>query len=48
MVVAGASLLLGIQDVTLGMCGAPDREAVSTEGRKENKKREEKEALRCA
>lgn len=30
------------------MCGAPDREAESTEERKENKKREETEALRCA
>lgn len=41
-------MLFGIQDVTQSMCGAPDREAESTEERKENKKREETEALRCA
>lgn len=41
-------LLFAIQDVTQSMCGGPDREAESTEKRKENKEREETEALRCA
>ena len=41
-------LLFAIQDVTESMCGAADRAAESTQKRKENKEREETEALRCA
>lgn len=37
-----------LQDVTPSMCGGFDREAEADEKRKENKDREEREALRCA
>lgn len=37
-----------LQDVTQSMCEGPDRESEADEKRKENKEREEREALRCA
>lgn len=40
--------VVSLQDVTQSMCGGPDREAEADEKRKENKEREEREALRCA